>query len=657
MTAWFTPLRADAASVRLVAATAFDAEAGDLYSADGHVINPTAAQAQKEAQVQSNEVTGWPEGPAITAGSAVLMDADTGILLYAKNIHERMYPASTTKLLTSLIAAENLDLQDTVTFSYEAIHSVPSDGSNAGMDVGETITVEQCLYATLVGSANECANALAEKVAGSVEAFTDLMNARAAQLGCVDSHFANANGLYDDDHYTSAYDLCLIGRAFLANDICQVIGNTARYHFEATATQPDDFWLTNKHALINQTYAYEGILGGKTGYTSQSHETLVTGCYRSGMRLICVVMKEDDPAQFLDTITLFDYGFDNFTLMNIADSDLVHRVQTPDFFRLGNDLMGSKVPALAIYPESSAVVPNTVAFEDLDCEIGADNIITYSFGGQVVGRAALIPAGMILPVSGDTDSAMTEGSADNSGALTASPSGNAGGTASAPSAPTGNEYNAGALSEESSTDPKGESLPERLRAVFETTVRPLTDRFMQTGLNGTVYINVRALTVMIIAFVAALLILITVIGLLWSFSFNIVDRQGRAPRGRARRKQASKRRSDSGVKSTARRTAVSDSRAYREGKTSRYHSVPEYEFTPPDPDFTGRAAHYNRLVSEYDRYAEFDDLDEILYDDPDEYEEEADYRDDEYDGFDPDPVGNGYDPREPYDDRDDDWAF
>ena len=194
--------------------TIVNSSEGDVLTADGHVVNTTQAAAQKAEPIQSNELSGWPEGPAITAKSAVLLDAGTGTILYAKNIHDKMYPASTTKMLTCLLAAENLDLKDTITFSESAIAAVPADGSNIGMSVGETITVEEALYGLMVGSANECANALAEKTAGSIDAFVDMMNEKAAELGCSDSHFVNTNGLYDDNHYTSAYDLGMIGRAF-----------------------------------------------------------------------------------------------------------------------------------------------------------------------------------------------------------------------------------------------------------------------------------------------------------------------------------------------------------------------------------------------------------------------------------------------------------
>ena len=173
-----------------------------------------AAQERKALPIQSNEIDNWPAGPAVSAESAILMEINTGAILYAKNIHKKSYPASTTKLLTCLIAMEQGNLDDTVTFSHEAVFSVPVGGSNMGMDVGESITFEQCLYGIMVGSANEAANAAAEYTAGSIDDFVVLMNKRAAELGCTESHFTNTNGLHDDDHYTSAHDLALIASAF-----------------------------------------------------------------------------------------------------------------------------------------------------------------------------------------------------------------------------------------------------------------------------------------------------------------------------------------------------------------------------------------------------------------------------------------------------------
>ncbi len=361
---------------------------------DGHPYDMEAEIARTKLEVQSNLISCWPQGPVISAESAMLMDVDTGTVLYAKNIHEKMYPASTTKMLTCLIAAEHLDLQDTVTFSYSAVHDVPPDGSNVGMDAGETITVEQCLNGILVGSANECASAIAEKVAGSVEAFTQMMNERAQELGCTESHFVNANGLFDENHYTSAHDLCLIGRAFFANETLSQVGNTPRYHFVATATQPDDFWITNKHKLINGEYSYPGVLGGKTGYTSQSKETLVTGCERGAMKLVCVVMKEDDPKQFEDTVTLLDYGFSNFTKVDAAEYDTGFSLKTGDLFHYGMDLYGDSNPAFSIAPDSFVDLPNTASFQDVQSDLGTDNIVRYRFGegdqSVVIGEAPIL---------------------------------------------------------------------------------------------------------------------------------------------------------------------------------------------------------------------------------------------------------------------------
>ena len=173
-----------------------------------------AAQERLLLPIQTNELSYWPKGPAITAESAILMEADTGTILYAKNIHEKLYPASTTKMLTCLIAVEQCALNETVNFSYEAVSAVPTDGSNMGMDAGEYISMEECLYGIMVASANEVANAVAEHAAGSLDGFAEMMNQRAAELGCQNTHFVNANGLHADDHYTSAYDLALIARAY-----------------------------------------------------------------------------------------------------------------------------------------------------------------------------------------------------------------------------------------------------------------------------------------------------------------------------------------------------------------------------------------------------------------------------------------------------------
>jgi len=358
-----------------------------------------AAQERLLLPVQTNDLSYWPTGPAVTAQSAILMEADTGTILYAKNIHEELYPASTTKMLTCLIAVEQCAMNETVNFSYEAVDAVPDDGSKMGMDAGEYLTMEECLYGIMVASANEVANAVAEHVAGSLDGFAEMMNQKAAELGCQNSHFINANGLHADSHYTSAYDLALIAKAYFQNDILRRIGNTASYHFIPSAGQPDDFYKTNKHKLINGEYSYEGIIGGKTGYTSPAGQTLVTGCEQAGMRLICVVMKEEAPAQFEDTITLFDYGYQNFTKANIADNDTLHIINNSNFFYTGNDIFGDSSPILSIAPGDYVILPNMSGFDDLTSKIDyeAANLqkneiaeISYYYHDTLIGSGKIV---------------------------------------------------------------------------------------------------------------------------------------------------------------------------------------------------------------------------------------------------------------------------
>ena len=358
------------------------------------------AKERKALPIDSNNIKGWPEGPEISAMSAVLMDVTTGTILYAKNIHEELYPASTTKIMTCLLAVENASLDDKIVFSNDAVFSVPNDGSNIGMDVGQSITLEQALYGIMVGSANEVANAVAEHVAGSIPAFINMMNDRAKELGCTHSHFVNANGLFNEDHYTSAHDLALIASAFFSNELLSSIGNTARYHFTPTATQPDDFYLNNKHKLITGEISYPGIVGGKTGYTDLARETLVTCAERDGMKLVCVVFMEESPDQFHDTVSLFDYGFNNFHPVKVADNETRYMPNDSLFFESENDVFGESGNILNLDENATVIIPKTAEITDTDYSISYDITekekeenpsaiarITYTYSGAFVGQA------------------------------------------------------------------------------------------------------------------------------------------------------------------------------------------------------------------------------------------------------------------------------
>lgn len=385
-----------------------------LYSRADTPDYAQEALERKELPIQSNSTAGWPDGPAIGAESAIVMEVSTGTILYAKNINEELYPASTTKIMTCLLAVENASLSDTITFSHDAVFSVPNDGSSIGMDVGEKITLEQALYGIMVGSANEVANAVGEHVSGSIDAFVDLMNERAKELGCKNTHFSNTNGLQAEDHYTSAYDLALIASKFFENELLCRIGNTPRYHFSPTDTQPDDFYLNNKHKLITGELKYDGILGGKTGYTSPARETLVTCAEKNGMRLVCVIMKEESPAQFTDTVTLFDYGFNNFQLVDVAETDTRYMPSDSLFFESEHDVFGKSGTILSIDDGSTIILPKTAKIGDSDYSISYDLTdsdletaptaiarVGYSFNGVPIGKALICYAGQSQASSAD----------------------------------------------------------------------------------------------------------------------------------------------------------------------------------------------------------------------------------------------------------------
>ena len=346
--------------------------------------------------IETNEIGNWPTGPELNAESAFLYEANTGVILYAKNIHRHLYPASTTKMMTALLTAENCKMDEIVNFSHDAVFSLESGSSNIGIDPGQALSVEECLYGLMVGSANEVANALAEHIGGSMDGFAELMNKRAEELGLKDTHYTNANGLNDPSHYTSAHDLAMVANEFFKNEYLSKIGNTPTYHFEPTATQPDDFYLRNKHKLINGDIQYVGIKGGKTGYTSEAGETLVTCAEQNGMKLICVIMNEVSPEQFNDTVKLFDYGFSNFAVTNVSENEKKYTVESTNFFPTTVDILGNSEQFLELNKDNYIIMPKNITFQDLDTTLSYETkeasevaYIEYSYHGAYLGYGCI----------------------------------------------------------------------------------------------------------------------------------------------------------------------------------------------------------------------------------------------------------------------------
>lgn len=266
----------------------------------------TSDQTASSSTVDVSSIT----KPAIASQGAVLLNAADGSVLFSQNGETQYYPASITKLMTALLVAENCNLDDIVTFSATATTNLESGAVSIGMTEGDTLNVRQCLYALLLKSANEVGNALAEHVAGSNAAFAEKMNAKAASLGCTNTHFANPHGLNDSNHYTTPHDMALIARAAFANDIVKTVASTRTYTLPSTKKNPSGLTVTMGHKMLNPNDSryYQGIIGGKTGYTSKAGNTLVTAAERNGVRLIAVVMKSQS-THYTDTKALLDYGF------------------------------------------------------------------------------------------------------------------------------------------------------------------------------------------------------------------------------------------------------------------------------------------------------------------------------------------------------------
>lgn len=346
----------------------------------------------------------WPQAPETASPSIMLMEASTGTVLYEKNSDEAHYPASITKIMTTLLALENGNLSDTVTFSDDAINN--TEGSGIARDYGEEMTLEQCLYGVMLESANECAYAVAEHVGGTVEHFVDMMNEKAKELGCTNTHFNNPHGLQDENHYTTAHDMALIAQAAYQNETFRIIIGTKIYTIPPTNKHPnEETTLRNHHDMLctyhnaNRKYLYPYCVGGKTGYTATANSTLVTYAEKDGMTLICVVMDTQSPNQFIDTVNLFDYAFDNFQVLNVAENDTDYSAETT----VDNGNLDNIAPFVELDKEAVIVLPKTAEFSDTSSSVEYNDSdpeiagsITYTYAGRNVGKADIKTTGVVV---------------------------------------------------------------------------------------------------------------------------------------------------------------------------------------------------------------------------------------------------------------------
>lgn len=353
-------------------------------------MNVSAASVSAGSVSQSSDNSSgfeWPVGPSVYSDAAIVMEASTGLVLYEKDIYDSHYPASITKIMTTLLALENCNLNETVTMSHEAEWDVDFNSSRIGLVEGEQLSLEDALYGVMLESANEVSYAVGEHVAnGPISDFSAMMNERAKELGSVNTNFVNPNGLHDDNHYTCAYDMALISRAAIQIPEFRKITGSRTHTIPPTnknVARP----LANHHRFIRKTLNYDGAIGGKTGGTNEAKTTLVTYAERNGLTLIAVVLHVDTALHaYEDTAKILDFAFDNYSLYSIEQTELTGDESFPDlfaslsFFGKGGDTL------LRLSENSNIVLPISANFADAKKTISLSPVEEFTHGDNVIGQ-------------------------------------------------------------------------------------------------------------------------------------------------------------------------------------------------------------------------------------------------------------------------------
>lgn len=290
----------------------------------------------------------YAEKPPVTASqTSVVIDAATGQVLVEKGMDHMMYPASITKIMTVLLALENGDPDKIHTMSYEAVHSIDPNSTHIALTEGEQVSLRDLMYATMVASANDAANGIAECVAGSIDRFVEMMNEKAKEIGAVNTHFSNANGLHHSDHYTTAYDMALITKYALSVKGFREYWCAEEYTIQPTNKQSQSRQMGTQHSMfVESQFTYEGCTGGKLGYTEEARHTSVTSAKRGEVELICVTMSSQKYEKYEDTAALLDYCFDSFEKITLS------KLHLKGFVVPVMD-QGTQVQEVRIYPDNS----------------------------------------------------------------------------------------------------------------------------------------------------------------------------------------------------------------------------------------------------------------------------------------------------------------
>lgn len=331
--------------------------------------------------------------PEILSESAYLMDSSSSKVLYSKAETEKRYPASTTKIVTAIIALENCKLDDIVTVPYEAISNIPSGYSIADLRAGEELTMEQVLELLLVHSANDAANIIAYHISGSIESFATLMNQKVNELGLTNTHFTNPSGIHNKDHYTTAYDLAKIMQYCMKNANFRKLAGlpsctipATNKHEERTFKSTDDLVIPNS-SNSKYNYYYKYAVAGKTGYTSEAKNCLVSCANKDGFELICVVLSVGSYAgnvsgRFTDTKTLYDFAYNNYIIRKLNNkNDIITQIE------IKNGSKDTKNLDLLAANDISALIPQDNLNTEYQPQIELNsNLYAPIAYGQVVGK-------------------------------------------------------------------------------------------------------------------------------------------------------------------------------------------------------------------------------------------------------------------------------
>ena len=342
---------------------------------------------------------------SVAAKAALLIDLNTGRAVYEQDADERVYPASLTKIMTCLLALENGNLSDVVTVSASALDDLDADSSVAGLQVGEQMTLENLLYCMMVVSGNDACNVIAEHIAGSVTDFVRMMNQRAYELGCLNTHFSNPHGLHDESHYTTARDLSIITQAALKSENFRQIVDTYEYQLPDDNMRQNIPKLKTTNMLIYRSMSnslyYPRAHGIKTGYTSQAGRCVISEATGDGLDLLGIVcgaattiLDSGDllMENFTECASLFDYGFDNYSYLT-----LMSPLYPVDQVKINNSA-GAEAVAVAPQDEIKVLLPNDYDPDQLvtDIQLNSESVDAPVREGDVLGSATVTYAGELL---------------------------------------------------------------------------------------------------------------------------------------------------------------------------------------------------------------------------------------------------------------------